>query len=137
MSLRRAAVRELATAFRFGLVGLAATGVHVGVAWLLLALTGVHPLVANTCAFVVAFTVSFSGHYYWTFRAPGQPARAVLRFVLIALVGFATNSVVLAGLLRTGLVSDRVAIAAALVIVPAITFLGSRLWGFRRSRPAR
>lgn len=137
MSLRRTAARELATAFRFGLVGLAATGVHVAVAWLLLALTNAHPLAANTLAFLVAFAVSFSGHYYWTFRAPGQPLRAILRFIAIALLGFATNSLVLAALLRSGRISDRAAIAVALVIVPAITFLGSRLWGFRRSGTAR
>jgi putative flippase GtrA len=69
--------RELLTLFRFGIVGVMATAVHIFVVWVLLNHTHLATLIANALAFLTAFGVSFSGHYFWTFQNPGAPGRAI------------------------------------------------------------
>ena len=77
---------EAGTATRFGLVGLAATGVHLGVAALLLFLwPQLNEFVANIIAFCVAFQVSLVGHRRLTFKRQGS----AWRFGLVAAGGFA------------------------------------------------
>ena len=125
--------KEVIVIGRFGLVGLAATAVHLGVVWALIGMTDLSTLIANTLAFLAAFGVSFAGHYFWTFSAPGKLRKAIMRFLLISLSGFAANSVLLAGLLKTEWFSAFTSAAFAIAVVPIITFLASRLWGFKKS----
>ena len=125
--------KESLTAGRFGVVGLFATTVHVLVAIRLVSATALPVLFANLVAFLVAFSISFAGNYYWTFRAPGKPANAMRRYFLISVSAFSANTVLLAGLLRAGWLSPAGSTAAAAVVIPCITFLASRLWGFRRA----
>jgi putative flippase GtrA len=128
-------LRELLTASRFAIVGLAATAVHVVAVWTILQTTSIPVYLATCCAFLIAFTVSFSGHYFWTFGAPGSPMRSLVRFFLISLTGFGTHLVLLAVLLHTGYFAPATCAVAAAMIVPAITYGASRLWGFRRHEP--
>ena len=123
--------REFFTAVRFGLVGVLATAVHIATVWILLAATGIAPIPANTLAFLIAFGVSFAGHYAWTFRAPGKPRRAILRFSVIAVFGFLVNTLVLAFLIQKGYFSPVVSAVFSVSIIPVISFLASRLWGFK------
>lgn len=125
--------QEFLSMIRFGIVGLAATGVHIFVVWLFLHLTSYPTLIANTFAFMTAFGVSFTGHYYWTFQTPGNPKKAIKRFLLIALFGFFINTVILTAILEIGWLSQMGSVIVSLFIVPFITFLGSRLWGFRKN----
>ncbi|WP_107991237.1 GtrA family protein [Breoghania corrubedonensis] len=134
------AVGEILAASRFGIVGLAATAVHAGVA-LGLAMPGIlPPLVANTIAFLTAFAVSFAGHHFWSFPQAPQAKRRwkarLPRFFLIALMGFAANSGALASWLAFTNWPQSVGILLAIVLVPAVTFLGSRLWAFADTRIA-
>ena len=123
--------REAGFAGRFGLVGLAATLVHLCFVWTLIRLDLAPPLLANLIAFCVAFGVSFTGHYHWSFQSRMPRRRAAARFGLIALAGFLTGTVVLAGLIRAGVLPPEWAAAIATLVVPAVTFLASRFWGFR------
>lgn len=122
---------ELALAGRFGIVGGAATLSHMSIVWLLITVGNTPVLAANLAAFLCAFFVSFAGHYKWTFCAPGNPRRAILRFLLIASAGFAANNGLLIILLGAGWLSPPGAAVVAVGIIPAVTFLASRLWGFR------
>jgi putative flippase GtrA len=115
---------------RFVLVGGAATLTHLVVA--LAILSGpvrVEPLYANLAAFCVAFGVSYLGHRFFTFKAPGAP----IRFLLAALLGLLVNNAVLVTILAAGM-SERLAIGIAALAAPAIVFLVSKFWVF--SRPA-
>lgn len=129
-------LREMIIASRFTLVGLTATAVHLLVLWLLLGHTGLPTLLANLIAFLAAFGLSFAGNYLWTFSAPGQPYRAVRRFLLISGAAFATNSLLLAWLLSTEWLAPMHAALLCAAAIPAITFVASRLWGFNYSRRA-
>lgn len=123
--------RELFTASRFAIVGVAATLVHMAVVWPLVALRDVPALQANFIAYLCAFSVSFAGHYFWTFEAASPMRRAFVRFVAISLTGFLVNSSVLALLLRSELLTPATSTLAAATIVPVLSFVASRLWGFK------
>ena len=116
---------------RFAIVGLVATGVHMFTVWALIEWRGVAPLRANFAAFLAAFSVSFTGHYLWTFSAPGSSVRALLRFLLVSGTAFLFNTALLAFLLEEGWMSPPIAAVLAAGVVPVVTFLASRVWVFR------
>lgn len=127
-------LREMIIASRFTLVGLTATGVHILVLWLLIGHTGIPTLLANLFAFLTAFGISFAGNYIWTFSAPGQPYKAVRRFLLISVSAFSINTLLLATLLAGNWLDPAHAAMACAIAIPAITFFASRLWGFNYAR---
>jgi putative flippase GtrA len=127
---------ELVVVARFGMVGITATAVHILMVWLLLSKTALPPLIANMFAFLTAFGISFAGNYLWTFGSPGNPGKAMRRFVLISASAFAVNTLLLASLLRGGWLSPTVAAIVSAAVVPTITFLASRLWGFKGHKEA-
>lgn len=133
--LRAQLLREMVIASRFTLVGITATGVHVLTLWLLLAKTALPTLVANLFAFLAAFGFSFIGNYAWTFSAPGDPFRAVRRFLLISGGAFAANTLLLACFLASEWLEPMHAAMVSAVVIPCITFLASRLWGFNYEHP--
>jgi putative flippase GtrA len=124
---------EMLLAGRFALVGVAATVVHMLVVWVLIEKSSLFPLLSNCFAFLTAFGISFTGHYLWTFRAPGNPFRAMRRLFIISSAAFAMNSILLAGILKAEWLPPSTAAVLAAGIVPAITFLASRFWGFSTS----
>jgi putative flippase GtrA len=132
--LRGRLLREMVIASRFTLVGITATGVHVLILWLLLTQTAFPTLVANLFAFLAAFGFSFIGNYVWTFSAPGDPYRAVRRFLLISGGAFAANTLLLAGLLASKWLEPIHAAMVSAMLIPGITFLASRVWGFNYIR---
>lgn len=116
---------------RFGLVGLGATAVHLGVAWIAYRLAGVPPYWANGIAFSIAFGVSYLGHSSWTFGRRGAHARSLPRFLIIALIGYALSNVLI-WLIVTELGRPfEIALLGILFVVPASTWLMARFWAFR------
>lgn len=130
-SIRNWLWRELTVTARFGLVGITSTCVHILIVWLLLSQTSLPTLVANMLAFLTAFGISFTGNYLWTFRSPGHPGKTMGRFLLISFSAFAVNSLLLAGLLSAGWLAPTASAIVSAAVIPVITFLASRLWGFK------
>lgn len=124
---------NLGQLMRFGIVGVGATLTHLCVAILLIKAFSTPPLLANLIAFLMAFIVSFGGHYIWTFSRPGHHGRAVVRFFVTAFSGFLTNTVVLAALLRDGRLTEVQSLIIAVTIIPVVTYLISRFWAFKAS----
>ncbi|MES0883547.1 GtrA family protein [Roseibium sp. SCP14] len=124
---------ETAAAGKFAIIGVIATLTHAGVASFLLESGALTAFPANICGFLVAFSVSFSGHYYWSFshlRRSGTALKSMKRFLVIAVSGFLLNSSVLALWLQFLPWPDLFGLWFSIAIVPAFTFLGSRLWAF-------
>ncbi len=121
---------EVASAARFGVIGLLAAGIHVAVAQALLWLSLAAPFVANASGFATSFVFAGLGHYYYSFAAKSPIWRSLYRYGLIALTGFAINSTILVVLLREGSLDEWVALLIAILIVPAGSWLLSRLWAF-------
>lgn len=113
-------------------VGCCAAGTHWLVTVGAVSLAGTPPLLANGFGWIVAFTVSFSGHYFLTFRHQQAPlATAAWRFFLVSAAGFAINELAYAGLLAFSPWRYDVLLAIVLVGVAGATFVVSRLWAFR------
>lgn len=121
----------------FVLVGTGAAAVHWGVVVMLVTHAGWRPLLANVLGWLIAFVVSFSGHYRWTFRDHGVPLwRSAMRFFAVSASGFAINEAAYALLLHwSGLRYDLV-LALVLIAVAGGTYLLSRHWAFNR-KPER
>lgn len=116
----------------FIVVGCCAAATHWLVTVGVVGLAGTPPLLANVCGWLVAFTVSFSGHYFLTFRHQKAPlATAAWRFFLVSAAGFAINELAYAALLAVSTWRYDVLLAIVLVGVAGATFVASRLWAFR------
>lgn len=118
----------------FVAVGCAAALTHWCVAIGCVKLTGAAPLLANFVGWLVAFVVSFAGHFHLTFRHALQSWHiAGLRFLAVSALGFAVNEAAYAWLLAaTGMRYD-ILLALILIAVAGMTFVLSRLWAFRRN----
>lgn len=117
----------------FVLVGTAAAAVHWSVVVMLVAHAGWRPLLANVLGWLIAFGVSFSGHYRWTFRDHGVPLwRSALRFFAVSAIGFAINEAAYALLLHWSGLRYDLMLALVLVAVAGGTYFVSRHWAFNR-----
>lgn len=126
----RALLRQAAW---FIAVGCAAAATHWLVAVLCVSQLHMAPLLANVVGWLVAFVVSFSGHYLLTFRQQAAPLLgALVRFFAVSALGFALNEASYAWLLaNTGMRYD-ILLAAILIGIAVMTFILGRLWAFRR-----
>jgi putative flippase GtrA len=120
----------IAQIFRFSFVGAAATLVH-----LLVGVTLIHagwvPVIANAGAFAIAFFVSFAGHFGYTFAAGSNSMVAsLLRFIAVALAGFAANEAILAGLLTRHILPPTATLVVSTGLAALGTFALCRKWAF-------
>ena len=119
----------------FGLVGASAAALHFCVVWLLVSQWQMAALAANVAGFVLAFGVSFVGHHRFSFASSQAKTGAALpRFAIVALLGFTCNELLYGLLLAAGL-EYRLALLLVLLAVAAMTWILSRHWAFRSSRP--
>lgn len=115
----------------FILVGCAAAGTHWLSVVVLVSTTSIAPLYANVAGWLIAFSVSFGGHYLLTFRHQNAPmARAALRFLAVSALGFAVNETIYAWLLHTTTVRYDILLAGVLIGIAFMTFLLGRFWAF-------
>ena len=116
----------------FVVVGCAAAATHWITAVACIALLGVRPFLANFIGWCVAVLVSFSGHYFLTFRHQEKTLLpAMRRFVTISAGGFAINELAFVYLLRPTRIPYYWLLAMILVAIAALTFVFSRHWAFR------
>jgi putative flippase GtrA len=121
-------IREV---MRFGTVGAGATLVHLIVAWIANRAGGAPPFAANACGFVAAFTLSYLGHFYWTFGRQAGHARHLPRFVIVASFGYALTNLIIWIVTATAGYPFEASLGVILVAVPSATWLLSRIWAFR------
>lgn len=112
------------------------TLVHIAAVWLLIEKLLIAPLQANLAAFILSFGIGFSGHYFWTFHAPGNPVRAIQRYFITSSAAFTANMLLLSALLENGWLSSSVTAILAAAVIPIINFAVSRLWVFRSAASA-
>ena len=125
---------------RFGFVGVLATLVHM-----LIGATLVHSgwsaLAANPVSFLIAFVVSFMGHYGFSFSdQENELATSLRRFTLVACGGFVVNETLLAVLVWSTTLPQSASLILSTGVAAIITFFASRNWAFRQmpnDRPTR
>ncbi len=122
---------------KFAGVGLAATAVHASSATALHISTGLSPSLVNIIGFLCAFIVSCAGHLWVTFKGIDQPVKAAVRFFILALSGFIASTLVMRLALSIPQLAIWQAQTFAILIIPPISYLGSKFWAFRRSAQPR
>lgn len=115
--------------FSFGVVGVAATLSHVGVAWLLIESTAINAYLANAIGACAAFTVSFLGNANFTFITDRGFWSSARRYVWVSLLSLMLTSIILALTRHYGL-STSAYVVVVLATVPPATFILAKLWAF-------
>jgi putative flippase GtrA len=119
----------------FVAVGCAAAAVHWLVVVALVSQWQWRPLVANVVGWLVAFGVSFAGHFRLTFRGHvAPPGVSAARFFAVSAAGFAVNECAYALLLRGRAQHYGALLALVLATVAVFTYLLARHWAFPRNR---
>ena len=121
--------------FWFVVVGTCAAAVHWLVVVALVSGKELHPLLANVAGWLVAFVVSFTGHYQLTFRHHNTAASAAMRrFFLLSGAGFLINEMSYALLLKVTTIDYQWLLAGVLIAVAVMTFMISKFWAFAPKR---
>lgn len=117
----------------FVVVGCAAAATHWLVVVLLVSQASISPLIANVAGWLVAFCVSFAGHYRYTFNQQGAALlQAARRFFAVSAAGFAVNELSYAWLLSHTFLRYDVLLALILIVIAGATFVMGRFWAFSR-----
>lgn len=92
----------------------------------------VRAYLANVIGWMVAFFVSFSGHYNLTFRHQHKTLlTAIWRFWCVSAAGFLINELAFVTLLNRTLLPYYWLLALILVGIAVMSFVFSRYWAFR------
>lgn len=120
---------ELIRLVRFGVCGLLATGLHVGVAVVLISHAGASQALANTIAFACATCWSYLVNTLWSFSSSLR-LRNVWRFIAVSLGGVVLTGLVsyLAQIAGAG---PWIGIAMVVCAVTPLTFVTHRRWTYR------
>lgn len=122
----------LRQAVKFGVSGVCATATHLMVLVLLVQYLGVDPVFATPPAFLVAFAVSYTLNYLWTFRSSGRHLQTLPRYFLVAVSGMGLNAALMFLCTKIMEFSYLTGFIVGVLIVPWITFLGARMMVFYR-----
>lgn len=116
----------------FVAVGCAAAATHWVVVVFVVGTLGLAPLIANVIGWLIAFCVSFWGHYQLTFKQQHAPlAKAARRFFAVSALGFGINEISYAYLLHATPLRYDVLLALILIGIAVMTFILGRFWAFR------
>lgn len=117
---------------KFATVGASGYAVNLAVYVALLEAAGLHYLAAAACSFVVAVANNYTWNRQWTFRRQrGHLAYQGMRFLIVSLLALGTNLLFLQLFVTAG-VPKIPAQAVAIVLVFPLSFVGNKLWSFRR-----
>lgn len=121
---------------RFAGVGVLATLIH-GLALNLLVLgANLHPTLANVGAFLCAFSISYLGHYYFSFRSRQDHVAAAPKFFVAALIGLIYNILAFTIIVNLLQLHYMIAFGAVIVTLPPVMFLFSKKFVFAPGQDA-
>lgn len=120
---------------RFAVVGAVATATHAAVFAVAIETAHVEPVLATVLAFVVAMLTGFALNRRWTFSVRDAPARRLWRYAFAALAGLALNAAIMYCVVHLLHASPYLGLAAAIVIVPPVSFTLNHFWVFREPAP--
>jgi putative flippase GtrA len=117
---------HLVRGFRFGVTGVANTGIHLVVAYLCLA---AGPVVANAVAFIVATLFSYVVNTLWSFSV-AMTRQNFGRFIIVAIIGLLAT-MLLAKLAELIGLSPMGSVWLVVCVMPFINFGLHSLWTYR------
>jgi putative flippase GtrA len=120
---------------RFAVVGALATATHAAVFTAAIEAARVEPVLATVLAFFVAMLTGFALNRRWTFAVSDAPARRLWRYAFAALAGLGLNAAIMYCVVHQLHWSPYLGLAAAIVIVPPVSFTLNHFWVFRDPIP--
>ena len=130
--MSNATANLLATALRFGVVGVLTALIHYGLLYGGVELAGLAPTLASSIGFMVAVIFNYFMHYNWTFGEPAPHGRTLWRYLVMISCGFAINAAVMFTGEHLGSLHYLLVQALALIAVVLWNFVVSNTWVFRR-----
>jgi len=128
--MRSGFVQEFWRLARFSAVGVLVTVIHIGVAMIAVTVADANPTVGSMMGYVVAFLVSYVGHFRFTFAVPGRYRDYLLKFAVTSLASFVLSTGVV-GFATTILKIDyRPVLLSLAIVVPVCNYLANRFWVF-------
>lgn len=125
-------VDQLFRVLRYALIGVCATLVHAAILWLLVTFADLRPSFATIVGFLAAFSVSYFGHYHFTFHSTEPHRRALPRFFAVALSGAVLNWLIFF-IVNDGFGIDYwIAFLIAVFVVPIFVFAMSGRLAFKK-----
>ncbi|MCA0041998.1 GtrA family protein [Celeribacter litoreus] len=116
---------------RFGFVGALATLVHMLIGATLIH-SGWPALASNPVSFLIAFVISFMGHYGFSFAdQEKEMGTSLRRFIVVACSGFVVNETILGFLVWSSSLSQVSSLLLSTGVAAMVTFFASRNWAFR------
>ena len=117
---------------RFSLVGGVGFVINVAVYALLVHGAGVHYLVANVAAWLVAVSNNFVLNRHWTFDArQGRAHLQAARFLTVSVTAEALSLLLLTAFVQGAGLEKVLAQAHAVACATPLNFIGNKLWSFR------
>ena len=114
---------------RFTFVGGCAAVIHFMTVFFLVETFSLAPLLSNVFAFLIAFSVSFSGQRFFTFAHSSVSLKSsFIKFFTIALIAFLLNEVLFFLLLSLFQMNYQLALVIVLLIVAIGTYFSSKHW---------
>lgn len=118
---------------RFAAVGASGYAVNLAVFTASLHLLGIDYKVAAVLAFLVSVANNFWWNRHWTFDArDGHAGFQAARFLTVSVVAFLFSWAMLLLLVEQAELPKVLAQAVAIVAATPLSFLGQKLWSFRR-----
>jgi len=118
---------------RFGAVGASGYVVNLAVFTTTVHLLGIDYKVAAVLAFLISVANNFWWNRHWTFDARGGHAGfQAVRFLTVSVVAFLFSYAVLVALVEAAGLAKVLAQAIAIVTATPLSFVGQKLWSFRR-----
>lgn len=119
---------------RFIIIGGLATLVHYVAALTAYGVFNVPPLWANFIAFIIAFNVTYLGHYFWVFKSENSHRSSLPKSLSVSLTGLMLSQLIVWGLTEKLDFPFHFTLIAAVTLVPIVTFSLNRFWVFKAER---
>jgi len=130
MRIKKALTNEtIGQLSRFGIAGLAATAIHVIVAYSFITLVRHNSVMANGIAFMVANVFSYVFHTHWSFSAHTS-IKNLNKFIIVSFIGLML-SISIAGIVDYLHYPYQAGIALVVMLVPLSTFILHKTWTYK------
>jgi len=117
--------------FRYAVVGMIGTVVHIGSTMILVEFLMVNPVTASIIGFVLTVLLSFYLNSCWTFGVPASDASRLIKYATVSLLGLLLNTLIMYLTVEVFVLDYRVGLVLLVLIIPVHNFSWNYLWSFR------
>ena len=118
---------------KFTIVGIIASGIHIGTVIFLVELYSMNPVKSSVPAYIAALLTAYILNKTWTFQHKDTLIKAFIPYTLVSTLGLGLNILIMTVLIEQLHIKYFFALAAAVIIVPVVTFTLHKYWTFNPS----